>query len=152
MRPAHLTGPHAAARSLVERGDRVELFLARDRELEEYYAIEIDPRGRVLDYRGRFYRRFEKGWDCPGLETAAGLRPDGYVVEARVPGAALREMGLVVPSGGWVLLAGAFRAEFSKRPDGPPQESWISWVRPRVAEPDFQVPSAFGCLRAAGER
>lgn len=140
-----------ADESRVERGDRAELFLARDRELSEYFAIEIDPRGRVLDYRGRFYRRFEKEWDCPGLEVAAGPRPDGYAVEGRIPRAALREMGLGVPSGSSVLLAGAFRAEFSRRANGPPDESWISWVRPQVSEPDFHVPSAFGCFRAAEE-
>lgn len=134
--------------SLVERGDRVELFFARDPQLDEYYSIEVDPGGRVLDYRGRFYRRFDRDWDCHGLEAAATRQADGYVVEGRLPGAALQAMGLAAPTGGSLLVAGVFRAEFSHRSDGPPDESWISWVRPRVEEPDFHVPSAFGCFQA----
>jgi len=141
-----IDGP-AEDESLVARGDRVELFFARDPELNEYYSIEIDPRGRVLDYRGRYYRQFENGWDCPGLEVAARERRGGYDVEGRLAAAALEAMGL----GSWPespLLAGVFRGEFSHREGAPPHESWISWVEPDVPEPDFHVPSAFGCFRA----
>ena len=132
--------------SLVARGDRVEVFLARDAELDEYYSIEIDPRGRVLDYRARFYRRFDDGWDCPGMTVAARQRPGGYDVEGRIPFRTLNGMGLSLGSSPG-LLAGVFRGEFSHRGDGEIAESWISWVRPLVPEPDFHVPSAFGCLR-----
>lgn len=136
--------------SLVARGDRVELFLARDPELAEYYSLEIDPRGRVLDYRGRFYRRFDDGWDCPGLQVAARQRPGGYDVEGRLPLRSLREMGLE-----WTrakaLLAGVFRGEFSHQGESI-AETWISWVRPRVETPDFHVPSAFGFFRLPAER
>jgi hypothetical protein len=132
--------------SLVARGDRVELFLARDPELDEYFSIEIDPRARVLDYQAAFYRRFDEGWDCPDLEVAARQRPGGYDVEGRIPVSALEEMGVSgAPSR--PILAGVFRGEFSHREGGAPRESWISWVRPQVAEPDFHVPSAFGCFR-----
>ena len=106
--------------SLVARGDRVELFFARDDKLRDYYTIEIDPEGRVLDYRARFYR----------------------------PRRALESMGLNLPSGRRPLLAGVFRAEFSHRGGEAPHESWISWVRPWVPRPDFHVPSAFGCFAA----
>ena len=135
--------------SLVARGDRVELFLARDPELEDYYSIEIDPRGRVLDYRGRFYRRFDDGWDCPGLQVAARQRAGGYDVEGRIPLLSLREMGLRWTSSR-PLLAGVFRGEFSHR-GKTIAESWISWVRPRVETPDFHVPSAFGRFERRGE-
>ncbi len=133
--------------SLVARGDRVELFCARDARLEEYYSIEIDPIGRVLDYRARFYRRFDDGWDCPGLEVAARQRSDGYDVEGRISHDALREMGLVLSADAAPMLIGVFRGEFSSRQGQPPHESWISWVRPRVEQPDFHVPSAFGCFQ-----
>lgn len=137
--------------SLVARGDRVELFVARDAELNEYYSIEIDPRGRVLDYSARFYRRFDDAWDCPGLTVAARQRAGGYDVEGRLPFRALDEMGISVGSAPR-LLAGVFRGEFSHRGQDI-AESWISWVRPQVPEPDFHVPSAFGCFRlgAAGD-
>jgi hypothetical protein len=136
--------------SLVARGDRVELFLARDPELDGYYSIEVDPRARVLDYQAAFYRRFDDRWDCPGLTAAARQRPGGYDVEGRIPVSALEEMGVAV-STSRPVLAGVFRAEFSHREGGAPRESWISWVRPDVAEPDFHVPSAFGCFRSKSE-
>jgi hypothetical protein len=135
--------------SLVARGDRVELFFARDDKLRDYYTIEIDPEGRVLDYRARFYRHFDETWDCPGLVVAARRRPGGYDVEGRLPRRALEGMGLTLASGRRPLLAGVFRAEFSHRGGEAPHESWISWVRPWVPRPDFHVPSAFGCFAAA---
>ncbi len=85
--------------SLVARGDRVELFLARDEKLREYYSIEIDPRGRVLDYRARFYRHFDEEWDCPGLDVAARRRPGGYDVEGRISRAGLEADGPVSLTG-----------------------------------------------------
>ena len=124
----------------------MEIFFARDPHLERYYSIEIDPLGRVLDYAGRFYRRFDDAWDTPGLETAGRQRPDGYYVEARITPAALESMGLE-PTDPGGILAGVYRGEFSTREGRAPNESWISWVRPRVKEPDFHVPSSFGCLR-----
>ena len=131
---------------LVARGDRVELFFARDGELNEYYSLEIDPRARVLDYQATFYRRFDREWDSPGLEAAARQRPDGYDVEGRLPLSALESMGLTL-SADQPLLAGVFRGEFSRRASGTIDESWISWVRPDAEEPDFHIPSSFGCLR-----
>jgi len=138
--------------SLVARGDRVELFFARDEKLREYYSIEIDPTGRVLDYSARFYRHFDEGWDCPGLEVAAQRRPGGYDVEGRLSRRALKSMGLSLPSDGNPMLAGVFRAEFSHRGGEAAHESWISWIRPWVPRPDFHVPSAFGCFQLPGPR
>ena len=137
--------------SLVARGDRVELFLARDEKLREYYSIEIDPQGRVLDYSARFYRHFDEGWDCPGLDVAARRRPGGYDVEGRLSRRALESMGLTLSADRRPMLAGVFRAEFSHRGGEAAHESWISWIRPWVPTPDFHVPSAFGCFRLPKE-
>jgi hypothetical protein len=136
----------AGDESLVARGDRVEVFFARDPDLDDYYSIEIDPRGRVLDYRGRYYRQFDNDWDCPGLEVAARQRPGGYDVEGRLSAPALEAMGITL-SPDARILAGVFRGEFSHRQGEAPHESWISWVEPQVPEPDFHVPSAFGCFQ-----
>jgi hypothetical protein len=140
-----LDGP-AEDESLVARGDRVELFFARDPDLDDYYSLEIDPRGRVLDYRARHYRQFDFEWDCPGLEVAARLRPGGYDVEGRLTPSALDEMGVELEPGA-STLAGVFRGEFSHGEGEIIDEGWISWVDPGGPEPDFHVPSAFGCLR-----
>lgn len=145
-----LLGDESEGEMVVARGDRVEVFLSLDPRLERYYSVEIDPLGRVLDYAARFYRRFDDGWDFPGLERAARRRPDGYDVEARFSLEGIRSLGLDV-SPGATLLAGVFRGEFSSRDGQRPDESWISWVRPFVDQPDFHVPSAFGCLVIADE-
>ncbi|MBD3287906.1 hypothetical protein GF337_03810, partial [candidate division KSB1 bacterium] len=44
--------------------DRVEIFMARDRDLKEYYGFEIDPLGRVLDYSASYYRQYKRDWTC----------------------------------------------------------------------------------------
>ena len=131
---------------LVAQGDRVEMFFAQDLDLKEYYSLEIDPKARVLDYRGSFYRRFDNDWDFPGLEVATRQRPDGYDVEGRLSMSALESLGLRI-SPDQPLLTGVYRGEFSRRTDGGIDESWISWVRPDVEKPDFHIPSSFGCLR-----
>ena len=125
----------------VARGDRVELFFAPDASLDDYVCFEIDPTGRVLDYRAAYYREFDFEWDLPGLVVAAVLTETGYVVEGSIPRAALP----IVPENGRILT-GMFRAEFSHRDGATPREEWISWVTPSSVEPDFHIPSAFAWL------
>ena len=145
-----LLGEESEGERVVARGDRVEVFFALDPRLERYYSVEIDPQGRVLDYAGRFYRRFDEGWDVPGLVRAARRREGGYDVEARFSYEGLRSLGLEVGPGA-TLLTGVFRGEFSSRDGQAPDEGWISWVPPVVEYPDFHVPSAFGCLAIAAD-
>lgn len=132
----------------VARGDRVELFFAPDLSLGSYFCLEIDPGGRVLDYRAAFYRDFDDSWDLPGLVVATAISETGYVVEASIPHAALREAGLPTLRGEGRQLAGIFRAELSHLSGAALLEEWISWVRPSSDEPDFHIPSAFGWLVA----
>lgn len=132
----------------VANGDRVELFFAADTMLKRYVCIEIDPRGRVLDYAAKHYRAFDYPWALPrGLETAATRTADGYVVEGRIPWAALEEVGPPTLRTGTAMRVGMFRADFRPRPDGTIGEHWISWADPGGAEPDFHVPAAFGTWR-----
>lgn len=145
--------------------DRVELYLSRDGRMREYFCAEIDPKGRVLDYRARFYRQFDMSWSLDGLKTAARTHPDGYEVEGAIPLHRLTALGFPAPRPGLKIRVGLYRAEFSHdrsgrvapasdihtlgRPaPGPaPIEDWISWVNPKTAEPDFHVPASLGWLR-----
>jgi hypothetical protein len=145
--------------------DRVEMILSRDEQMRNYFCFEIDSRGRVFDYRARYYRQFDPTWKCQGLKTAAAPFRQGYVVEGRMPLRTLREMGFpqLVPGG--KILCGLYRAEFSHDRSGkpvvqretihnrgrklagpPPIEGWMSWVDPKTPEPDFHVPSSLGWL------
>ena len=128
--------------------DRVEIFLATGRELQPYYGIEMDPRGEVVDYRGRFHRDIDWDWCYEGLEFQARQNADGYSVEGRITLSSLQQLGcLHEDEAGRYLIAGLFRAEFSYDKSRQTVQNWIAWVDPQVAEPDFHVPSAFGCLR-----
>ncbi len=148
--------------------DRVELYFGKDHQMKDYFCLEIDPRGRVLDYRGSYYRQIDMKWHCEGVEAAGAIKDKGYAVEGRIPLASLREFGLSQFNPGGKILCGIFRAEFShdrsgkpverketihnrgRKLDGPPPiEEWISWIDPKTPEPDFHVPSSLGWLQIA---
>ena len=131
----------------VARGDRVELFFTADPELRDYICFEIDPSGRVLDYRAAYYREFDRDWHLPELVVATVLTETGYIVEGRIPHAAFHDAGLATLADDGKVLTGVFRAEYSHRDEGEPLAEWISWVTPSSEEPDFHIPSAFGWLQ-----
>ncbi len=145
--------------------DRVEVFLALDDQMKDYYCIEVDSRGRVYDYRGSYYRKLDANWRFEGLQTKAAPLPKGYEVEGRIPLESLTALGFPVIRPGVRIRCGLYRAEFShdrsgrpveqqesvhnpgRKLDGPPPiEEWISWVDPKTREPDFHVPASLGWL------
>jgi hypothetical protein len=127
--------------------DRVELFFALDERLAQYYCLEIDPLGRVLDYRASYYRKFDLSWNFPGLEAVGSRTDDGYAVEGRIPWTSLESLRFPPLDSGQPIKFGIYRAEF-RHTNGPEWiESWISWVDPGTEEPDFHVPESFGYLK-----
>lgn len=138
--------------STVDKEDRVELFFAGsnvDRPgeagMERYYAIEVDPLGRVHDYSVEYYRQFDSDWALAGLETAASVTAQGYSVEGKIPLASLNELKLIRDG---IMRTGAYRAEFSASGDSDnPHMAWISWVNPNTPTPDFHVDASFGEFR-----
>jgi hypothetical protein len=143
--------------------DRAEIYVSRDDQLQDYYAIEVDSRGRAFDYRGSYYRRLDFAWNWQGLETKGVTIPGGYEVEGRIPLASFQAMGFPRLRPGVKIRGGLYRAEFSHdRSDRPveqresihnlgrqlsvrpPIEAWISWVDPKTVEPDFHVPTSLG--------
>ncbi len=132
----------------VDNEDRVEIFFAPgnvekpvDYELPTYYAIEVDPNGRVHDYSAIYYRHLDSTFTMEGLETAGEITDTGYSVEGSIPLATLENLGLMNDG---MMSAGVFRAEFSKDDEGELIQEWISWVDPKTDIPDFHVNSAFG--------
>lgn len=131
----------------VAKGDRVEIFFAQNKDLQEYYCLEMGPNGKVLDYKASFYRKFDNSWNCPGLRVEAKINPNGYTVEGSLPVAVLESLGIYNPeSTDRFFLIGLYRGEFSHTTSDKPKEEWISWVRPDTKEADFHVPSSFGCF------
>ena len=149
--------------------DRVEIFLSVDEQMQKYFCVEIDSRGRAYDYRASFYRRFDPAWQLAGLEVQGTTRPDGYEVEGRIPLTRFPELGLTAVRSGARIRCGLYRAEFSHDRSGraaqpraslhtlgrvsegpPPIEEWASWVDPHTKEPDFHVPASLGWLEFVG--
>ena len=127
--------------------DRVEIFFRCDDRLDPYYCLEMDPLARVLDYRASFYRKFEYEWHWPGhkqLQIRSEYIKNGYKVEGSITMASLKDLNLLKNN---ELQAGLFRGECLKIRDPESSFSWISWVKPDSARPDFHIPSSFGVIR-----
>jgi len=123
--------------------DRVEIFFKANGGMDPYYCLEMDPRGRVLDYIARYYRKVDFDWEWPeqDLEVKASHTDDHYTVEGRISLQALREMGILR---GDEMEAGLFRGDYYPVEGHDNQVNWISWIKPESVKPDFHIPSAFG--------
>ena len=122
--------------------DRVEMFFSKDKSIEKYYCIEIDPTGNILDYSVRFYRDFDESWGFSETSIKAKITDSGYVVEGRILLKELQNIGIVDQ-----FYFGIFRADFkSHRED---DVCWHSWIKPNSLDPDFHIPSAFALTSIA---
>ena len=127
--------------------DRVELFLRSDQQMVPYYCLEMDPLGRILDYRATYYRQFEYNWHWPEakhLHIESNYTTNGYVVEGSITLNSLRNLLLLKNN---TLQAGLFRGECLKSNSANSNFRWISWVHPDSVKPDFHIPTAFGELK-----
>ncbi len=125
--------------------DRVEIFFAPDLDLKPYYCIEMSPRGDVLAYKAAFYRQMDWEWQCDGLEVSAQIEDNRYSLIGSLPLATLRALNVLKPES-HEMLAGLYRAEFSRQEDGNIHSGWMPWVHPQTEKPDFHVPASFGTL------
>ena len=126
----------------VAKEDRVELFFAKDANINEYYGFEMDPKGRMLDYSANYYRKFRFDWNAPtGFEIRSDTVSNGYRVEGKIPMVFIETLKQEDGS----VLFGAFRAEFFRK-DGKVLENWLTIKDSLTAEPDFHVPASFGKL------
>jgi hypothetical protein len=134
----------------VIQSDRIEIFFRKDLELSEYYCLEIDPTGKVLDYSASYYRKFDFSWTWPKghLYTNGKYLKDGYEVDVRISLESLQNLNLFNKVG--ELEIGIYRADCISLPNENKKESifnWITWVNPGTSIPDFHVPSSFGVLK-----
>lgn len=124
---------------------RAEIFFRIDEKLSPYYCLEMDAAGRVMDYRGHHYRKFDLDWSWPTgqLIVKAHQTAKGYTVELAVSKASLKELGLLRNG---ALEAGLFRGDATPKNNREQEFRWISWVKPDAPTPDFHIPSSFGRL------
>lgn len=121
----------------VAKEDRVELFFSPESDLSQYYCIEMDPLGRILDYSARYYRKFDEIWDFDQVEIAAQYTLHGYIIEGRISLSELGELGI-----NECFHLGIFRADFKSKKTN--DVDWYSWIEPKSSIPDFHLPTAFG--------
>lgn len=120
--------------SVIE-GDRVELFFSATEDLsKDYYCIEINPRGELVDYKAEYYRKFDESWNFKSVELVAAETENGYLVEGRI---ALEELKSLSFEDAFYL--GIFKADYKTKEE----VTWYSWVVPDSKEPDFHIASAF---------
>lgn len=127
----------------VDFSDRAEIFLSKDKKMKEYFCFEIDPTGKVMDYKASHYRNFDFEWDCQEIITEASITDTGYCVKASFPLEWLRKEGLLADNGD--MLVGLYRADFIKGTEA--DIDWYSWRKPLSNEPDFHIPSSLGRVR-----
>lgn len=124
--------------------DRVEIYLSLDDELKKYYCLEIDAAGHVLSYSASFHRQLDFSWNFPSLRTGAVINDNGYVVEAKIPLSSLDSLGFHPGDANGTIRAAIFRAQFNRLSDGKIENHWLSWIDPKIENPDFHVPASFG--------
>lgn len=125
---------------LIEQ-DRVEIYIGADNTMDKYFCIEMDVKGRKLDYMGRFHRQFDFSWEFNDVKHKGSYTADGYQVEAAISLKALDDLGVIKDG---VFYAGVYRADFHYGPDSSVVHVYSSWLDPQVDEPDFHVPASLG--------
>ena len=134
--PEKVTGEQ----DLIEQ-DRVEIYVGPDKSMEKYYCIEMDVKGRKLDYMGRFHRRFDFSWEFNDVEHRGAYTTDGYLIEAAISLQALEDLRVIQDN---AFYAGIYRADFHYGQDSTVVHVYASWQDPEVEEPDFHVPASLG--------
>ncbi len=128
---------------LIEQ-DRVEIYIGPDNSMEKYYCIEMDVKGRKLDYIGRYHRQFDFSWEFNDVEHKGIYTDDGYQVEAAISLDALDDLGVVKDD---AFYAGVYRADFHYDPDSTVVHVYASWLDSGAEDPDFHVPASLGIFK-----
>lgn len=128
----------------VRYSERVEIFFRSNEKMKPYYCLEMDPHGRVLDYKANFYRVFDRDWEWPEpLFIRVNETEIGYELEGKISLKTLRNLKVLE---GDRLEIGLFRGYCENTGSDKPEIKWISWVDSKTESPDFHVPSAFGAF------
>ena len=113
--------------------------------MSPYYCLEIDPYGRVLDYKAILYRKFDRNWQWPeSLSIESKINDKNYTVEGKISLSILNQLDLINNNN---IQIGLFRGHCTNLVGNAATLKWISWVDSKTPEPDFHVPSAFGILK-----
>ncbi|MDQ6469287.1 sugar-binding protein [Flavobacterium sp. LHD-80] len=129
----------------IGNSDRVELFFRKNNSLNPYYCLEMDTSARLMDFEALPGKVFDFDWKWPKEEISLKSSKDetSFTVEGRISVKSLNQLGLIQDN---VIETGVFRAKFSIDENQNYEPTWISWVNPNTAEPNFHIASSFGKL------
>lgn len=129
--------------SAIINTDRVEFYFLQNGSMKTYKSIEMDVRGRLLDYEAKFHRNFDQSWTYPkdDIKINSTKTLVGFRVIARISIKSLKNFDAF---DGNKMYVGVFRANVVQFIDNEATYKWISWVDPKVTVPDFHCPSAIG--------
>lgn len=133
----------------VLQSDRVEIFFRKDSTMTPYYCLEMDPKGRVYDYRAQLYRQMDTDWRWPEKELSieTKITDKGYTLFGKISIASLRDLDLIQHN---TIEAGLYRGRCLSINEDKATFDWITWIDPKVEKPDFHIPSSFGQLYIQG--
>ncbi|MBL4746409.1 MAG: carbohydrate-binding family 9-like protein [Flavobacteriaceae bacterium] len=129
----------------IGESDRVELFFRTNDQLNPYYCLEIDPSVRVMDFKATPEKNFDFDWQWPSgeLQVKSLINSTYFTVEIRLSLKSLKDLNLLKNT---VIETGIYRAKYNKQADGSFEPTWISWVNPQTATPNFHIASSYGKL------
>ena len=126
----------------VTKSERVELFFRSNEKMQPYYCLEMDPKGRILDYKANFYRQFDRNWQWPeSLNIQTKIEKQHYNLQGKISLSVLDKLGILKNN---KIEVGVYRGHCIELKDSKAIIKWISWVDPKTKKPDFHVPSSFG--------
>lgn len=129
----------------VIESERVEIFFRSDDKMNPYYCLEMDPLGRVLDYKAELYRKFQRNWQWPeSLMIKTTITNENYSLQGRISLNVLKELNLLKDK---EIQIGLYRGHCTKIKKKKGFIKWISWIDSKTKTPDFHVPSSFGLLK-----
>ena len=106
--------------------ERVEVFLRSNENMNPYYGLEIDPLGRVFDYRSRYYRQMDPNWRWPdSIPLHTNQQAECYTVQLALKLDTLHQLDLLHNND---LQAGIFRGHCTVHTSKGASFQWISFV------------------------
>ncbi len=128
----------------VRHSERVEIFFRINEEMSPYYVLEIDPLGRLLDYKAEYYRIFDRDWQWPyDLKIETQIHENFYTVSGQFQLDTLRRMELLH---GNEIQIGLYRGHCIHIQNGKAEIRWSTWVDPKTSTAEFHLPSSFGTM------
>lgn len=128
----------------VTKSERVEIFFRTNDKMQPYYCLEMDPKGRVLDYKANYYRKFDRIWQWPDhLHIKTEIFEEYYSLQGKLSFESLNNLGLIQDN---KIEIGIYRGHCLELNGENATINWISWVDSKTPKPDFHVPSSFGKL------